>query len=68
VQRLDQRKGAKQFGGFYTWGDRALQMAQQNPVVTARALRYGGAAMAGLALGRLAHGAWDMINPISQTE
>jgi hypothetical protein len=68
VQRLDQRKGAKQFGNFYTWGDRALQMAEQNPVTTSKALRYGGAAMAGLALGRLAHGVWDMMNPISQTE
>lgn len=66
VMRLDNRQGAEQFGDLYQMGDRAAQWAGKHSVGVARGLRYGGAAVAGLALGGLAHGAWNLINPIEE--
>lgn len=64
VMRLDNRKGADQFGDLYRAGDRMAGYAGKHAIGVSRGLRYGGAALAGLALGGLAHGAWNMINPI----
>ena len=66
VMRFDNRQGAEQFGDLYRMGDRAAQWAGKHSVGVARGLRYGGAAVAGLALGGLAHGAWNLINPIEE--
>lgn len=68
VMRYDKRKGADQFGDLYRAGDRALNFAGKNSINVSRGLRYGGAAMAGLALGGIAHGAWNMINPIQEIQ
>lgn len=66
VLRFDKRKGAEQFGDLYRMGDRAAAFAGKHSLGVARGLRYGGAALSGLALGGLAHGAWNMINPIEK--
>jgi hypothetical protein len=68
VHRLDQRQGAKQFKNFYAVGDRMAEVAGLNPLTTAKALRYGGAGIAGLALGGLAHGAWNMMSPLQREQ
>lgn len=66
VMRLDNRQGAEQFGNLYRAGDRLASYAGKHAVGVSKGLRYGGAALAGLALGGLAHGAWNMINPIQE--
>lgn len=68
VMRLDNRKGAEQFSDLYRAGDRIAGYAGKHAIGVSRGLRYGGAALAGLALGGLAHGAWNMINPIQETK
>lgn len=68
VHRLDQRQGSKQFKHFYAVGDRMAEVAGLNPLTTAKALRYGGAGIAGLALGGLAHGAWNMMSPLQREQ
>jgi hypothetical protein len=68
VMRLDNRKGAEQFGDLYRAGDRMAGYAGKHAIGVSRGLRYGGAALAGLALGGLAHGAWNMINPIQEVQ
>ena len=68
VMRYDKRKGAEQFGDLYRAGDRLAGFAGKHWLGVASGLRYGGAALTGLALGGLAHGAWNMINPIQEVQ
>lgn len=66
VHRLDQRPGARQFKHLYAMGDTAADVAGLAPKTTARALRYGGAGIAALALATAGRGIWDMVNPIRE--
>lgn len=68
VMRLDARKGADQFGGVYRTGDRVADIIRRNGIASSKTFRYGGAALAALTLGGLAHGAWNLINPLERGE